>query len=200
MFCWARDPTDAYPQRPIIVLSHDTHPFSATDCTVMCIETSSEKYQQTTPELKDEHLNGISFVDPSYVMPWALYTIAPGAIMNGKMSGKLTEDGRRLVKKPVNYPDLPRLGLPGPRLLRSELPVSVSELAGTGPPAVPDSAGDFPSQAVRSVPLLPDGHSATTDSARFLSRLNTIGSVASIVLPTSTAWVVSPCRAVKVKR
>jgi len=90
----------------------------------------------------------------------------------------------------VNYPDLPRSGLLGPRLLRSGLPVSVSELASDVDTAVPDSAGDFPSRAVRSVPLLPIRHSATTDDARFLSRLNNAGGVASILLPPSTAGVV----------
>jgi predicted transcriptional regulator len=92
---------------------------------------------------------------------------------------------------PVNYPDIPRSGLPAPGLLRTGFRVSVSECipdVGTG---IPDSAGEFPSQAVRTVPLLPNGHSTTTDSARFLSRLNSIGSVASIVLPSSTAGVVS---------
>jgi hypothetical protein len=65
----------------------------------MCIGTSAGKYQQTTPELKDKHLNGISFTDTSYLMPWALYTIPPGTIMNGKANGTLTEVGRTLVKK-----------------------------------------------------------------------------------------------------
>jgi len=65
----------------------------------MCVGTSAGKYQQTTPELKNEHLNGISFNDTSYLMPWALYTIPPGSIMNGKMKGELTEGGRKLVKK-----------------------------------------------------------------------------------------------------
>ena len=97
--CWAQDPTDAHPQRPIVVLAHDTHPFSATDCTVMCVGTSAGTYQQTTPELEDEHLDGISFNDTSYLMPWALYTIPPGSIMNGKTKGELTEGGRKLVKK-----------------------------------------------------------------------------------------------------
>jgi hypothetical protein len=96
---WARDPTDAHPQRPVIVLAHETHPFSATDCTVMCVGTSAGKYQQTTPELRDEHFTGISFNDTSYLMPWALYTIPPGTVMNGNAAGKLTEEGRRLVKK-----------------------------------------------------------------------------------------------------
>lgn len=97
--CWAQDPTNAHPQRPIIVLAHETHPFSATDCTVMCVGTSAGKYQQNTPELKDEHLSGISFNNTSYLMPWALYTIPPSAIMNGKAAGELTEDGRKLLKK-----------------------------------------------------------------------------------------------------
>jgi len=65
----------------------------------MCIGTSAGKYQQTTPELKNEHLHGISFNETSYLMPWALYTVPPGTIMNGKAAGKLTENGRRLVKK-----------------------------------------------------------------------------------------------------
>ena len=92
----------------------------------------------------------------------------------------------------VNYPALPRSGLPAPRLVRTGLPVSVSELVPDVDTAVPDSAGDFPSQVVRSVPLLPDGHSVTTDGARFLSRLNTviIRDVVRIVLPDSPVWVV----------
>ena len=97
--CWVKDPTGAHPHRPVIVLAHDTHPFSATDCTVMCIGTSAGMYPQTTPELNDEHLDGISFNDASYLMPWALYTIAPGTIMSGMAQGKLTEEGRRLLKK-----------------------------------------------------------------------------------------------------
>jgi hypothetical protein len=65
----------------------------------MCVGTSAGKYQQTTPELKDKHLSGISFTDTSYLMPWALYTIPPGTLIDGKASGKLTEDGQRLLKK-----------------------------------------------------------------------------------------------------
>lgn len=97
--CWAQDPTGAHPQRPIVVLAHDTHPFSATDCTVMCIGTSAGKYQQTTQELEDEHLDGISFPDTSYLMPWALYTIPPASLLTGNATGELTEAGRKLVKK-----------------------------------------------------------------------------------------------------
>jgi len=97
--CWAQDPTNAHPQRPVVVLAHDTHPFSATDCTVMCIGTSAGKYSQTTPELKEKHLTGISFTETSYLMPWAIYTVAPSTIMNGKTSGELTDQGRKLLKK-----------------------------------------------------------------------------------------------------
>ena len=91
----------------------------------------------------------------------------------------------------MNYPVLLRSGLPAPHLLRIGLPVSVSELASDVDTAALDSAGGFPLRVVRSVPLLPGGHAATTDSARFSSRLNTVSSVVSIVLHHSTAGVVS---------
>ena len=91
----------------------------------------------------------------------------------------------------MNYPDLPRSGLLGPRLLRSGLPVSVSELASAVDTAAPDSAGGFPSRVVRSVPLLPVGRSATTGGARFLSRLNAARDVVSFVLSASAARVVN---------
>jgi hypothetical protein len=73
----------------------------------MCIGTSAGKYQQTTPELTDEHLNDISFSDTSYLTPWALYTIPPGTLMNGETKGELTEAGRTLVKNPSSrsFPD-----------------------------------------------------------------------------------------------
>ena len=96
----------------------------------------------------------------------------------------------------VNSPVLPRSGLLAPRLSRAGLPVSVSEFipdVGTG---IPDSPSDVPSQVVRSVPLLPTGHSATTDGARFFSRLNTTGGVTSIVLLILTVGTVQSCRAV----
>ena len=56
-------------------------------------------HTRSVPLIKDEHLDGISFDDTSYLMPWALYTIAPESILNGNMKGELTEGGRRLVKK-----------------------------------------------------------------------------------------------------
>jgi hypothetical protein len=71
----------------------------------------------------------------------------------------------------VNYPDLPRSGLLTPHLVRVGLPVSVSELACNVDTTAPDATGGVPSQAVRSVPLLPDGHSTTTDGVRLVSRL-----------------------------
>ena len=69
----------------------------------------------------------------------------------------------------MNDADVPRSGLPAPRLLRSGL--SVSELVSDVDTAVPDSAGEFPLQAVRSVPLLPNRHSATTDRCTLLLAL-----------------------------
>lgn len=96
---WAQDPTGAHPERPVIVLSHETHPFSATDCTVMCAGTTAEKYDHRTPPLEDRHLTGISFSETTYLMPWALYTIPPGAIRTERAVGELTEKGKKLVKK-----------------------------------------------------------------------------------------------------
>ena len=98
---------------------------------------------------------------------------------------------RRHERRVVNYPTLPRSGLLAPRLLRVGLPVSVSKLASVVDTAAPDSAGGFPLGVVWSVPLLPVGHSATTDGACLFSHLNTVGGVVSIVLPSSSARVVS---------
>lgn len=95
---WARDPTGAHDQRPVVVLSHEHHPFSATECTVMCLGTNASKYDHPTPELTDQHVSGISFSEPTHLMPWALRTILPGAISTGT-PGHLTEEGRKLVKR-----------------------------------------------------------------------------------------------------
>lgn len=98
--CWIQDPTNAHPDRPAVILSHDTHPFGATDCTIMCIGTSANKYpDQYTPEVKDTHLSGISLSKQSYFMPWALYTIPPGAIRQAKPIGQLTPAGEKQAKK-----------------------------------------------------------------------------------------------------
>jgi hypothetical protein len=44
----------------------------------------------------------------------------------------------------VNYPALPRSGPPAPRLLRTGLSGSASELTSNVDTTAPDSAGDFP--------------------------------------------------------
>lgn len=89
----------AHDERPVIVLCHEHRPFSATDCTVMCAGTEAAKHDYETPEIEPEHLTGISFSDPTYLMPYALYTIPPSAILTGKPMGGLTEAGKTLVKK-----------------------------------------------------------------------------------------------------
>jgi hypothetical protein len=96
---WAVDPTDAHDARPVIILSHEKRPFSSVECTVMCLGTGAKNYDHYAPELKDTHLSGISFTDTTYLMPWALYTIPPGAIQVAKARGELTEQGERLIKK-----------------------------------------------------------------------------------------------------
>ena len=99
----------------------------------------------------------------------------------------------------MNYSHLPRSGLPSPRLLRWELPISVSELAPQGT-VVPDSAGDFPLRAVRSVPLLPDGHSIPTSGACVFLHSNTGRIGVSVLLPISNVTVVRLWRTVKVTK
>ncbi|EMA54500.1 hypothetical protein [Halococcus salifodinae] len=96
---WAIDPTDAHDERPVIILSHEKRPFSSVECTVMCLGTGAKNYDHYSPELEDDYLSGVSFTNTTYLMPWALYTIPPGAIQTGKASGELTEKGERFVKK-----------------------------------------------------------------------------------------------------
>lgn len=95
---WARDPTDAHPQRPVVVLSHEHHPFGATQCTVMCAGTSAGDYDHPTPELRPEHLTGISFSETTYLEPWAIYTVEPGVVNTGRAVGELTDEGIKQVK------------------------------------------------------------------------------------------------------
>jgi hypothetical protein len=64
----------------------------------MCIGTSAGEYEHYAPELEDKHLKGISFNKTNYLMPWALYTISPGSIHNGRVMGELTDEGKKLVK------------------------------------------------------------------------------------------------------
>lgn len=97
---WAGpDPTGAHDDRPVVVLSHEQRPFNSVECTVMCAGTGAENHDQYAPEFEDEHLSDNTFDRRTYLMPWALYTIPPGAIRTGGVSGELTEAGERLVKK-----------------------------------------------------------------------------------------------------
>jgi hypothetical protein len=96
---WAVDPTGAHERRPVVVLAHENRPYSSVECTVMCLGTGGNHYEQYTPELSAEHLSGISFGERTFVMPWALYTIPPGAIVTGRAQGELTEEGLKEVKK-----------------------------------------------------------------------------------------------------
>lgn len=95
---WASDPTNAHYERPVVILAHKNRPYSSVECTVMCLGTGGDEYDQYTPEITDSHLSGISFSDRTYLMPWALYSIPPSAIQMERR-GTLNEDGQRLVKK-----------------------------------------------------------------------------------------------------
>ena len=85
-------------------------------------------------------------------------------------------------REPGELPRPPALGPPRLSFVEIGACYISSELA-PGGIAAPDSAGDVPLRAVRSVPLSPGGHSTTTGGARFLSRLNTVRGMARIVLP-----------------
>jgi hypothetical protein len=88
---WAVDPTNAHDFRPVIVLCHEKRPFSATDWTVMCAGTEARNHDDDTPELEPQHVTGISFSDTTYLMPYGVYTIAPGAIRTGMVLGQLMD-------------------------------------------------------------------------------------------------------------
>jgi len=97
--CWAVDPTGVHPERPVVVLSHETHPFGATECTVMCLGTSVSQFQHPTPPLAADHYDGISFTSTPHLLPWALRTVAPGSLETDRAVGQLTAAGEREVKK-----------------------------------------------------------------------------------------------------
>lgn len=97
--CWAVDPTGVHPERPVVILSHDTHPYGATECAVMCLGTSVSQFQHPTPPLEQHHYDGISFNETPHLLPWALRTVAPGSLETNRAVGQLTADGERAVKK-----------------------------------------------------------------------------------------------------
>ena len=97
--CWAVDPTGVHPERPVVILSHDTHPYGATECAVMCLGTSVSQFQHPTPKLEQDHYDGISFNKTPHLLPWALRTIAHGSLQTNRAVGHLTADGEEAVKK-----------------------------------------------------------------------------------------------------
>ncbi|WP_235007281.1 hypothetical protein [Haloarcula mannanilytica] len=42
------------------------------------------------------HYTGISFSSSTYLLPWSIHTIPPGAILPGEQ-GQLTQEGKKLV-------------------------------------------------------------------------------------------------------
>lgn len=94
---WAADPTGAHPERPVVVLAHEDRPYSSVECTVVCLGTDGARYDHPTPELEAGHRIGIDFGSATYVLPWALYTVPPGSLLQGTPMGQLTADGEKLV-------------------------------------------------------------------------------------------------------
>jgi hypothetical protein len=64
----------------------------------MCAGTSAGDYDHPTPELKPEHVTGISFSNTTYLEPWAIYTVEPSVVNTGRAVGELTDAGVERVK------------------------------------------------------------------------------------------------------
>lgn len=99
VICWAQDPTGKHDERPVVILSHDAHPYGATECTVMCCGTTIKQFHHPTLPLNDHHYTGIQFSRTPNLLPWNIRTIAPGSLKTGRPVGQLTSDGEKQVKK-----------------------------------------------------------------------------------------------------
>lgn len=87
-------------ERPVIVVSHKNRPFNSVECTVMCLGHGSKNQNHRTPQLKPgTHYNQISFSKNTYLLPWSIHTIPPGALNPAKGVGQLTKQGKVLVGK-----------------------------------------------------------------------------------------------------
>jgi len=63
----------------------------------MCLGHGSQTENHRTPKLEeDTHYTGISFSNSTYLLPWSIHTIPPGAILPGEQ-GQLTQEGKKLV-------------------------------------------------------------------------------------------------------
>lgn len=64
----------------------------------MCLGHGSKQHNHSTPELeKGTHFTGITFSKATHLLPWSIHTIPPGAIMQYKGQGQLTQAGKKLV-------------------------------------------------------------------------------------------------------
>lgn len=95
------DPHDvAGKRRPVIIVRHKHRPYNSTECTVMCLGHGSRKENHRTPKLESGvHYTGITFGKDTYLLPWSIHTIPPGALNDKGQVGQLTHDGRKLVAR-----------------------------------------------------------------------------------------------------
>lgn len=94
----SNDPHGTKDERPVVVIRHRGRPYSSVECTVLCLGHSSRQHNHSTPELeKDTHFTGITFSKTTYLLPWSIHTIPPGAIRQNKAQGQLTKAGKKLV-------------------------------------------------------------------------------------------------------
>ncbi len=94
----SRDPHGQKSERPVVIIRHQGRPYNSVECTVMCLGHGSKRQNHRTPELqKETHFTGISFSKATYLLPWSIHTIPPGAIQQHRAQGQLTKAGKKLV-------------------------------------------------------------------------------------------------------
>lgn len=94
----SEDPHRRKDRRPVIVIRHEERPYSSVECTVTCFGHGSRDHDHSTPGLeKDTGFTGITFSKATYVLPWSIHTIPPGAILENQGQGQLTTGGKKVV-------------------------------------------------------------------------------------------------------
>ena len=94
------DPHNTGKERPVVIIRHKGRPYSSVECTVMCLGHGSRSRNHRTPELQpDTHYTAITFPKKTYLLPWSIHTIPPGALNPAKGVGELTTKGRKLVAR-----------------------------------------------------------------------------------------------------
>ena len=99
---FVNDPTGAHnTPRPVIVISDVNRPYVEQECTVVCL-TSQNEYSHPVTHLPQDAVKDAILKKTSYIMPWAIYTIPISSIDETSPSGRLTDDGLKLVADAIH--------------------------------------------------------------------------------------------------